>query len=91
MVMFSQVRELVRQDAVRSAIADPESVEAQILTRAGVRLADVCSETGLDEANTQRLLNMAKEAAEVLLVLHHDGQTLSDFQVGHMHLWTMQK
>jgi hypothetical protein len=79
--MCAQVRELVRQDVVRTSISDPGSVEARILGRAGARLSEVCGEAGLEEAAREQLATMAKEAAEVLLVLHHDGQTLSDFQV----------
>lgn len=82
---------MVRQDIVRTSISDPASIEARILARAGARLSEVCADAGLEEERQQQLVTMAKEAAEVLLVLHHDGQTLSDFQVPyapkHPALW----
>lgn len=80
MLKESLLREIARYDTVKAAIADPSTPEGGIAQRAYERLRAILGELSLDSAG--ELLQMACQAAEILLMMREEDEAPSDFQVG---------
>jgi hypothetical protein len=73
------LRETARHESVRQAMVDPAQAESGIIQRACQRLEEIIGELGMDPS--PELLQMACQAAEILLMMRQEDEPPSDFQV----------